>query len=349
MNLGESSFVLKSIKLEVTHRCLLNCIHCSSNANSSDAPVMSFELARDILEQAIKMGVEEVSLSGGEPLLWPEIGQAISLCASAGVRTEVYTSGNIDRVGTAMELLKESGASKVIFSVYAANEDCHDKITKVRGSFQRTMSALDEAIRFKVDVEFHFVPLSINYEQLGDVISLARNKCVKQVSILRFVPQGRGKSCNARALDRGQNLELRLMVERGREQTKIRAGSPYNFLMVNESPKCCAGIDRLTILPDSTIYPCDAFKQVKAHEIVGTDRFSRLDKWPLDECWEKSRYLQAIRDYLRSPFDKPCSDCKYLHKCLSGCLAQKYIANGTLKKAADPMCLHSAFENGGLS
>jgi radical SAM protein with 4Fe4S-binding SPASM domain len=168
---------------------------------------------------------------------------------------------------------------------------------------------------------------------------LAHNKGVSQVSILRFVPQGRGESCSALALDRGQNLELKKIVEQNRIEAKIRAGSPYNFLMINDSPSCRAGTDRLTILPDSTIYPCDAFKQVKAEKIVGTDEFSRLDRWSLRECWEKSPYLRAIREYLKSPFEQPCCACEYLGRCLSGCIAQKYIANGNLKKAPDPMCL----------
>lgn len=339
MKLEKSVFALNAIKLEVTHRCQLRCIHCSSNADPCNRLLMPFKLAIDILEQAIAMGVKEVCFSGGEPLLWMGIEDAISFCTSAGIDTQVYTSGNIDGAEVNMESLREKKTSRLIFSVYGGKEECHDKITGVRGSFGKTMEAVDGAIAAGLDVEFHFVPLSTNYRELGDVILLARDKMVKQVSILRFVPQGRGESYIGLALTRRQNLELKKIVERNRSDVKVRAGSPYNFLMLNDSPACCAGIDRLTILPDSTIYPCDAFKQVKVKKIVGTDEFSRLDKWSLRECWEKSPYLRAIREYIKGPVEQPCYDCEYLGRCLSGCVAQKYIANSSLKKVPDPMCL----------
>jgi pyrroloquinoline quinone biosynthesis protein E len=306
---------------------------------------MAFGVAKDILEQAVEMGVEQVSFSGGEPLEWAGVGEVVWLCASAGVRTEVYTSGAVEGAARAMEVLKENGSPRVILSVYGATEDCHDRITRRKSSFKRMMRTVDEGVRVGLEVEWHFVPLSINYGQLGAVIKLALRKGVNQISVLRFVPQGRGERCSELALDAEQNLELRAMVESGREYAEVRAGSPYSFLMMSGCPKCCAGVDRITILPDCTIYPCDAFKQVRAEAIVGTEQFSRLDKWGLAECWENSPYLQAIREYLTSPFVEPCSGCKYLERCLSGCLAQKYIANGVLKKAADPMCVRAALES----
>ncbi len=87
------------------------------------------------------------------------------------------------------------------------------------------------------------------------------------------------------------------------------------------------------------MYPCDAFKQIEARDLVGTDEFSRVDRWSLKECWEKSSYLAAVRTYLTSPFAPPCETCTLLENCLSGCLAQKVLTQGSMKKAVDPMCL----------
>ncbi|MFC1675919.1 radical SAM protein [Planctomycetota bacterium] len=339
MNKDESSCLLKEIKLELTYRCNLQCIHCSSEANLHHAPVMSFEKAEDVMKQAIDMGIKEVSFSGGEPLLWPGLTDIISLCSSATIKTQVYSAGNINNPNAMMKLLKESGISKIIFSAYASNENCHDKITQVEGSFQKTMATIDEAVKVNLSTEFHFVPLRTNYSELTRVITLAERKGVNKVSILRFVPQGRGQNSSELALTHSQNLELKQAIEENKSVVTTRLGSPYNFLMVNNVPKCCAGIDRLTISPDLYIYPCDAFKQIKPIKIVGTNEFSRLDKWSLKECWVNSPYLKAIRQHLSSPFETPCIDCKYLKRCLSGCLAQKYLKNDNLEKRRDPDCL----------
>ena len=179
-----------------------------------------------------------------------------------------------------------------------------------------------------------------NYQDLEAIAHLA-NKCgVSRISILRFVPQGRGVLIRHRALNRIQNIQLKRNIERLRSKGfDIRTGSPYNFLMLNDQPKCSSAIDRLIIGPDLRIFPCDAFKQIKAEEVVGTLKFSQIKGVGLEECWESSPFLERVREYLTTDFAEPCASCDALEKCLSGCLAQKVIANGNFEKRPDPMCL----------
>jgi len=137
-----------------------------------------------------------------------------------------------------------------------------------------------------------------------------------------------------------QNLELKKDIEALRKKNyTIRTGSPYNFLLVNDKPACRSGKDRLIVGPDLRIYPCDAFKQIKAEEIVGDLSFSCLKTNNLKSCWENSPFLKAIRNYLDTDFAEPCKSCNILEKCLSGCLAQKLLAHADLSKRPDPMCL----------
>jgi radical SAM protein with 4Fe4S-binding SPASM domain len=332
-------FRLKEVKLEVTHRCTLACIHCSSEATPSCSREMPLDKALDLLDEMIGFGVKEIALSGGEPLLWPGLYDAVRKCADGGVAPTIYTSGNVDDCDGAMSLLKEHGAGCVIFSLFGAHKETHDRVTRQEGSFDKTLAAIEAARQAGFRTELHFVPMRANYAELPGLIDLATDKRLSRVSVLRFVPQGRAAIQPSMALTHGQNLDLRRMIEAGRHRIDVRAGSPYNFLLANESPHCCAAIDRITVGPRFNIYPCDAFKQVEAQELVGTDEFCRLDGWSLEECWQKSPYLDAIREHLTTPFEPPCDVCELLERCLSGCLAQKVIAHGALKKAPDPMCL----------
>lgn len=332
-------FRLKEVKLEMTHACRLTCIHCSSEGSPSCSREMPFDRAMHLLDEILAFGVEEIALSGGEPLLWEGIYDAVRKCADGGIPPTIYTSGNVEECNAAMVLLKEHGAGCVIFSLFGAQKDAHDQVTRSRGSFDRTLAAIEAAGKASLRTELHFVPMGANYAELPGVIDLANDNGLTRVSVLRLVPQGRAAIQPSMALTHGQNLELRRMIEAGRHKIDVRAGSPYNFLLVNESPKCCAAIDRLTIGPGFNIYPCDAFKQIEAQELVGTDEFCRVDRWSLEDCWQKSPYLTAVRNYLTTDFEPPCDGCELLERCLSGCLAQKVIAQGTLKKTSDPMCL----------
>ncbi len=334
-----NNYILREIKIEVTHRCPLVCLHCSSEATPGCDREMSFAAAMGLLNQVMDYGVEEIVFSGGEPLIWKGIEKAILACTKAGIRTLVYTSGNFANQAEVFKKLKDVGVSQIAFSIFGGDAEKHERVTRRYGSFSKTLKATEEAFNNSIEFEFHFVPLSINYEDLPGVVSLASGVEAKRVSILRFVPQGRGAISSTMGLTREQNIELKRLIENGRKSFDIRAGSPYNFLLVNESPKCLAGIDRLIVGPEFSIYPCDAFKQLEALDMVGTDEYSRLDKYSLIDCWDKSFYFKEIREYLSTPFEKPCCDCYLLKRCLSGCLAQKVIASGSLKKAPDPMCL----------
>jgi radical SAM protein with 4Fe4S-binding SPASM domain len=189
--------------------------------------------------------------------------------------------------------------------------------------------------------------MSSNYRELTDIAEVACNLGASRVSILRLVPQGRAALVWDRALNRVQNLELRRQIQILRKKYGhdfIRTGSPYNFLMLNDSPACFAAIDRLIIGPDLQFYPCDAFKRIDASKLVKTEDRSRLTEASLPECWKRSPYLEAIRAYLMTDFEEPCHSCKLLEKCVSGCLAQKAIIYGSLAKKPDPDCLGPNFQ-----
>jgi radical SAM protein with 4Fe4S-binding SPASM domain len=286
------------------------------------------------------MGARRVAFSGGEPLLWPDLGQAVALCRRLGMHTTVYTSGTSDGATAALQQLQGQGLDRAIFSLFGASCDIHESVTTVSGSFELTLSAIRRALDVGLMTELHFVPMQLNYRQLPALVGFVADLGITQVSVLRLVPQGRGQLIFGQQLTPAQNRHLRRMIIDLRDAGfNVRTGSPYNFLMVNAEPGCFSGIDRLIIAPDGRIYPCDAFKQIRAEEIAGTDAYSVVGPNDLQSCWRDSPYLGAIRAYLTSDFADPCRICPSLDKCLSGCLAQKVLATGSLVKVPDPACL----------
>jgi len=340
-------FNLSEFKIEVTYRCYLNCIHCSSDARPSNLLEMSRVDCLRILRDAVAMGAKEVAFSGGEPILWPHICDVVEAAAKDRVSVTIYTSGYTEDFGNKAVRLHELGASKFIFGVFGATAAIHERITRKAGSFERTKAAMQDALTAGLVTELHFVPMSGNYRELTDVGLLARRLGASRVSVLRLVPQGRAALIRNRALNRVQNLELRRQIQSLRKEQGydfVRTGSPYNFLMLNDKPGCWAAIDRLIISPDLGLYPCDAFKKIGASELVGTEKWSSLAQSSLPDCWAKSPYLEAVRTYLTTDFAEPCDSCKLLERCLSGCLAQKAVAYGSLEKKPDPDCLGPNFQ-----
>lgn len=333
---------LRKLKIEVTQACRLSCIHCSSSASANGYKEMELEAAQSIVRQAAEMGVAETAISGGEPLLWSGIEELLELCHRLEMHTTVYTSGVVDDSKKAMEQLKALGIRRVVFSFFSSYAEVHDKVTRTKGSWEQTLAAVQVARAVDLPVEFHFVPMNLNYACLRKLAAHAMNLGVRQISVLRLVPQGRAKCDGNLLLSGADNLRLREIIEDAKKHCRIRLGSPYSIFHTSDSPNCMAGVDRLTISPNLRIYPCDAFKRIESKKIVGTEEFSRLDKWSLSECWGHSPYLRAIREHLLQPFTFPCSECDDLSSCRSGCPAQKYLACGELSRVPDPMCLQRA-------
>lgn len=333
-------YSLKEMKIEVTKKCPLACVHCSSDSNEQQTTEISLEKCLIIISQAVNMGVKELSISGGEPLIWNGIACAVKFAHVNGVKVNIYTSGHINDVDAIFKQLSEAGLDKAIFSLYSDKREEHNRVTRKRNSFDKTFAAIEAAQKNGISTEVHFVALKKSYYRLEGIVRLTASKGVKRVSVLRFVPQGRGTVLDV--LSKEENAELASTIKRLRnEGFAIRTGSPYNVLLLNENPKCMAAQDRLIISPDLKIYPCDAFKQISSMDIVNTRRYSSVDDNSLSDCWKESPYFNEIRKAILAPPEGQCKNCQLFSKCMSGCLAQKYIVTHSLTPQKDPACTKS--------
>lgn len=331
--------LLQEFKFELTDRCLLSCRHCSSSAGPDKLVTVSREDCLRVLVEAAEVGAKRVSFSGGEPLLWGFLEDAVEKAFKVGLDVAVYSSGHAPHIKEKIRGLGRAGVGRLIFSMHGASADTYEAVTQVDGSFKSLVMAMQCAGDEGISVEVHFVPLAINYRDLAAVVELARKLGATCTSVLRFVPHGRGKADIHNRLNHVQNIELRETILRLRaDGYAVRTGSPYNFMGLSDRPTCGSGRDRLVVRPDLAVVPCDAFKNLKAQDVVGTDQFSRLDRWSLGECWSFSPYLKLLRTLKRDGQRGPCSGCEILPKCGTGCAAQKYLAYGKLSGVPDPEC-----------
>lgn len=335
------NYNLRELKIEVTYQCPLACIHCSSDAHIKNNLQMDKGKCISILKEAIKMGVKKVAFSGGEPLIWEGLEDAIEYCHLRNIETTIYTSGNCTNTEQIFEKIAAKGLNKAVFSLYSSEELEHIRITRKRDSYRATIDAIQIARKNGIETELHFVAMRANYVRLPQVVKLGKIIGTERVSVLRFVPQGRGKLLSNRGvLSKQQNNELRESIINLRMVGyDIRTGSPWNVLWLNNNPMCMAAQDRMIIAPDLRVYPCDAFKQVEFEEIVPDDKYSIIENRTLEECWEKSGYLNKIREKQNNLPSKPCLDCEKYNNCKSGCLAQKYLFYGNLDQNPDPICM----------
>ncbi len=329
---------LKEVKIEVTQKCPLNCIHCSSEANKIKKRKLNEEIVKNIINDAKEMNAEEIVFSGGEPLEWEPLCRCIALSKNLGLNTIVYTTCNgFLNCDYLFDNFIKSGVDNVVVSLFGANQKEHEKVTRINGSFDNTISGIKRISAKGISVSVHFVAMKLNWRQLAGVVNLVEDLKVKKVSVLRFVPHGRGEIIkDTQNLSREELKDLKKEIIRLRENPNvlIRLGSPFNILSLQADIDCKAAIDRIIVGSDGIVYPCDAFKN-----IIPESKLISIEEGSLKEIWNKSEYLNDVRQKVKKGLCNSCSVCINRTKCKGGCLAQKIIRFDGKYEIPDPDCM----------
>ena len=309
--------MVKDLCFEVIEKCLNNCKFCSSNSNCNKTQIIEFEDFKRVIDYfMLTGGIEELSISGGEPFLHPNILQMIEYSKSMGIKTVIFTSGVIeknisleDKKEIEKELkkalqeveekepdniflknkirntynnmikgkydslpkeklsyLKSIGLDKIVFD-YQGYEYDTDHILMGRNEESR-LSLLKSLINASVvglDIDVHFVPMKPNYKEIGDILEMLEIAQIKNISILNFLPQGRGRQNKDELQLSEEEFDefFEILNKYNKYSGNIRIGIP---LQGNNTHKCNAGLEKLDIKFDGTVLPCPAFKEITEEE-----------------------------------------------------------------------------------
>lgn len=334
---------LTEVKVEITNKCLLNCVHCSTGCNASTVSVLPQPLIEKVVKEAVALGCQNFLLSGGDPLLHPGLGSLLNFLSSRNVQVKIYTTGIVDDNPTScvskerLEELKAAADFGFAFSLYSSDRTQHDAVTGVKGSFEATVQAMRNATATDIGTEVHFVALRDTIPGFPSLVDFLDDLGISQISVLRFVPQGRGKD-NAEAIRPGpedfQRLRKLIVREKKRRpRIKIRVGSPFNILLIGNPQPCTTATDRMIVDADGFAYPCDALKRVSiGHKMSDVSRDS------LSEILERGPLFRAVR---MESIPDSCRQCQQVNQCRAGCLAQRLLSGGSLETCVDPGCLHA--------
>lgn len=335
---------IKELYIEITHTCLLNCVHCSSEAHIKSTNFIPAAHIYRLIDEVLLHGLERLCLSGGEPLLHPDCMDIIKYAKDRNLEVFIYTCGilsNNDKLLSLPQILFDSltnlTVDKLIFSLHGAFRGTHDNITCTAGSYDLVMESISRSTLSTIDTEVHFVPTKLNYLEIPELVVKLREIGIYKISFLRFVPQGRGKG-NAKelSLSAKEGLSIVHMVDQLLKQYPdmiLRLGSPFNCVNLNRSTPCSAAQNKLLISATGEVFPCEAFKHLKG------SMFNIYDH-SLIYIWENDLLLNLLRHL--SPQDiSGCSDCQLINQCKGGCPGERMLFNKTVIEGPEAWCLRS--------
>lgn len=148
--------------IEVTTACNLKCIHCYEGDTLRSAAEMSMETFVKIVDELRENNVRRIQLIGGEPLAAGHLRDFIRYASEGFDFVEVYTNGTLVDEDWVKFFKKHN--IKLALSVYSYEQESHDKVTGVSGSWLKTNSAIriisDSGVKYRVrNVLIKGVPL----------------------------------------------------------------------------------------------------------------------------------------------------------------------------------------------
>lgn len=169
------------LQLHPTLRCNLACRHCYSVSGPTQRAALAPEVLSRALEDAAAMGYEVVSISGGEPFLYPQLAQLLAHARSLGLRTTVTTNGTtltprrLTAVRDHLDLLALS-----VDGAPAA----HDQI-RGAGSFDRLLRGLGHVRALAVPFGLIF---TVTRRSWTELVWLGRFAVEQQARLLQLHP-----------------------------------------------------------------------------------------------------------------------------------------------------------------
>jgi len=267
----------------------MSCQHCSSNSGPARKACLPIGQVRRILAEAETLRASQISFGGGEPTISGCFAEAVREATTRGFSVEIFTCGaDISQtgqlVGFSPALIKHlaalNGNLTLVFSFHGACAQVHDAITGVGGSFGCLTDSLRRCRDQGLRCTANFVPTKANAFDLSNLVCLLESIEIPKLSILRFVPQGRGL-VNRRRLELDREEEDAfvedLMRIRDASSIEIRTGSPFNGIVPENNVPCRAGHQKLVIQANGNVLPCEVFKHRERSDWGASIHTARLE------------------------------------------------------------------------
>lgn len=342
------TFTPKWLAWEVTRKCNLKCIHCrcSSDAESS-AGDFTTEEGKRLLSDIAGYCQPVVVLSGGEPLLRPDIFELASHGSGLGLRMCLATNGALVTDETCGRM-RESGIRMVSLSLDGSTAGIHDDFRQCPGAFDGVIRAAEifrrNGQKFLINSSF----TKRNQADIPNVFRLAKSLGAVAWYLFMIVPTGRGEEIMNELISREdyeEILEWHYRQERDEDELLMRPTcAPHYYRIAPQRAKAEGEKFERRSLSFSTgggkgcvaaqsICLIDCFGNVKPCSYFPRSA-GNVKQTPFREIWENSPLFRELRDF--GGYKGKCGQCEYLNVC-GGCRARADAVYGDYLEE-EPFC-----------
>ena len=321
---------------EVTYNCSERCIHCYNIGATRNEEEKSYRNLGDeltitdykrLIDELYDEGLIRVTLTGGDPFSNKYAWDIIEYLSQKGIAFDIFTNGQ--RLIGLEEKLANYYPRVVAISLYSSDPIVHDYITRIEGSFERSISVADKLSNLSVPLNIKCCVMQPNFKTYRGVVQIAEK--------LGAYPQFEFNVIDSLDGDKCVSHYLRLKES----QYKVTLRDDFNPLYVGkevpdfgfhykdpDSHGCGAGVNNLCVSPIGEVMPCCSFHLSFGN--IKTQHIKDILKSPLLKEWR----LSTLTEY------EECGKKEECHYC-NLCVGTGYSEHGDWKKASENNCYYA--------
>jgi radical SAM protein with 4Fe4S-binding SPASM domain len=181
----------ESVTFELTYGCNLRCVHCYNPTHRVLPHELSTEEVCSILDQVADLGVVNLTFSGGEPFVRPNVFDIFR--HAKGLGFVLHLLSNATRITPAVAVsLQEIGFESINLSIYGATKATYERVTQVPGSYEPFIRGLDNLAKTSLRVVVRMPVMTGNVEEVPQAKALVEQYGFKFQYCMDIGPKNNG-------------------------------------------------------------------------------------------------------------------------------------------------------------
>jgi AdoMet-dependent heme synthase len=336
---------------EVTRACALACVHCRADAiHRRDPRELTTEEGCRLIDQVRACGVRPpvFVLTGGDPMLRPDLTTLVRYAADAGLTVALTPSGTAAATHDRLAALKDAGLSRLAVSLDGPTPEIHDAFRGVRGSYAWTMRIIESSIELGLPLQINTTVSRLTLPHLDAMKARVAELPVTLWALFFLIQTGRGSRLEQITPDQCEHLlhdlydlsrtspfgiktteaphYQRVIWQRGHQPDGHagNAGRPQRQLRAPRS----VGDGNGFVFVDHIGNICPSGFLPVARGNVRTGDLG--DVYRTDELFVRLRHANALLG--------KCGRCRFREMC-GGSRSRAFAATGAVM-ASDPLCVY---------
>ena len=330
---------LNSIYFYLTEGCNCKCRHCwitpkYESGGKGKWPYIALPAFKKVIKQGLQLGLSSVKLTGGEPLIHPDILNILAYIEKTKLRLIIETNG-LACTPEIAKAIKRCAYPFVSVSLDGAKADTHNWVRGVDNAYDGALEGVRNLVEAGIRPQIIMSLVKRNKDQIEELVELAEKinaSSVKFNLVAPLMDRGEQLAEQNETLNIQEFIELGKIIEKDiQPKSKIRLSysHPFAFKSLsamfekNDTGRCgIFGI--IGVLGSGKYALCGIGESVK--EMI----FGDVEKDKLADIWHNNALLNEIREGLPEKLEGICGDCIMKKMCMGQCIANNYFVNRNL-------------------